>query len=100
MAACCALEPAAFSVPLSCSAPAEPELDEDPASASFAAPHALSARVPASATPSGMARVLVLSFNSVPLVWTRTRSGRQGSTNDGDAREVRWTPNPGEVNAR
>jgi hypothetical protein len=31
------------------------------------APHALSARVPASATERVVARVLVLSFNSVPL---------------------------------
>jgi hypothetical protein len=34
---------------------------------SLEAPHAVSAREPASATATGMARVLVLSFNSVPF---------------------------------
>jgi hypothetical protein len=67
MAAVCALDPAPSRVPLSCPAllpalPLAPLADD-----SLEAPHAVSVTEPASAIVSGMARVLVLSFNSMPL---------------------------------
>src|SRR6185436_1121501 len=97
MAAVCALDPAPLRVPLSCAAllsalplPLSPD-------ASLEAPHAVSARDPARAIVSGMARVVVLSFNSMPLdmgpdvaagLWTDDREGR----------EPRWTPPGPSVN--
>src|SRR4051794_9792902 len=85
MAACWALEPAPFRVPLSCSLLLAASLLPLPPD-SLAAPHAASAREPASAIATGRARVLVLSFNSMPLdigPWERdtaVSAGRSGPT--------------------
>src|SRR4051812_20446726 len=98
MAAVCALDPAPFRVPLSCSAllPALPfPLSPDD---SLEAPHAVSARVPASAMVIGTARVVVLSFNSMPLdMGPDVDAGLE--TDDREGREPKWTPPGPSVNA-
>src|SRR3712207_5731929 len=100
IAACWLLAPAPSSVPLSCASllPAgEVPLSELPPS--LDAPHAVRAREPASATPSEMARVLLLSFNSGPFgQWTRASPGQHGTGNSSDAKQAKWTANPGQVN--
>src|SRR5690348_1399155 len=87
MAACCALEPAPFRVPLSCVAPSLPPLA---AEVSLAAPQAASAREPAStrtpgATPRVTARLVLLKVTSLPL----DGPGRRCRARDceGDARK-------------
>ena len=65
MAACWLLAPAPTRSPLSWAESLLPASAVPPPS--LAAPRAESARVPASATDTVVARVLVLSFNSVPL---------------------------------
>src|SRR4051794_15869298 len=97
MAACWALEPAPLSEPLSCLAlllAAVPVLAlED----SLEAPHAASAREPASAVTTVTARVLLLSVKSMPL----GRPGRRCRAGDNDrkVRQHKWTHPGARVNS-
>src|SRR3712207_5632993 len=104
MAACWLLAPAPTRSPLSSAALDSlppPSLPPEELSDSFAAPHAASARVPASVVERTAARDLLLSFNSVPFA-RGDRSGRragEGPTGS-DGRQPRW-PVPGRsVNGR
>src|SRR4051794_20482190 len=100
MAACWALDPAPLRVPLSCSALLPASEPPPPLSDSLEAPHAASAREPASAIASGRARVLVLSFNSMPLDMGPGSFCRAHWTNVEKAREPRWPPQGRSVNER
>src|SRR5689334_23028893 len=98
MAACWAVEPAPFSVPLSCAALLPPDVLAAVFD-SFDAPHAASARVPASAMATGTARDVVLSFNSGPL--DMAQASQPGpESNTGKARQPRWTAPECRVNNR
>jgi hypothetical protein len=69
IAACCALEPAPTRSPLSWAAELPPALLPEPLllESSFEAPQAAVARTAASDADTAAARVVVLSFNSVPF---------------------------------
>ncbi|CCH90431.1 protein of unknown function [Modestobacter italicus] len=71
MAACCALEPAPTRSPLSSAEELPLALLSEPLLlvSSFEAPQAAVARTAASDADTAAARVVVLSFNSVPFDW-------------------------------
>src|SRR6476620_3092089 len=98
IAACCAVEPAPLRLPLSAAALLLPlALDDDD---SFDAPHAASASEPASAMATGMARDVVLSFNSGA---SRRGPAHLSDGPESDTREVReprWTSPVPSVNSR
>jgi hypothetical protein len=99
MAACCALEPAPSRVPLSYSVLLPASLVPLLLADSLAAPHAASAREPASAIATGMARLLVLCVNSMPLDMGPGRRCRAHWTDVEDGREPKWPLQGRSVNA-
>src|SRR3978361_1032912 len=103
IAACCALDPAPLRAPLSWGALLVPLLlsaAEALPPPSLAAPHAVRASEPARAADSAAARVVVLSFNTVPFDWCPdVGAGQRGSIGHHGG-QGRWTDPGAAVNAR
>src|SRR5215213_2487478 len=98
MAAVCALEPAPTRLPLSSGAELPLLADTASALSSLAAPQAARARTAASDADTAAARVVVLSFNSVPFDWCARTSEPGRESNEQDAKQLRWTDPGGSVN--